>query len=38
LRQSLAWAEFGDIRMVKERPVDARRNAKIDYPTLHKML
>jgi acyl-CoA synthetase (AMP-forming)/AMP-acid ligase II len=34
----LAWAELDEVRMLKQIPVDARHNAKIDYPRLRKML
>jgi acyl-CoA synthetase (AMP-forming)/AMP-acid ligase II len=34
----LAWAKLDEVRTVKRIPVDARHNAKIDYPRLHKML
>jgi acyl-CoA synthetase (AMP-forming)/AMP-acid ligase II len=34
----LAWAKLDEVRTVTRIPVDARHNAKIDYPRLHKML
>jgi acyl-CoA synthetase (AMP-forming)/AMP-acid ligase II len=38
LRAACAWADPDDIRVVDHMPVDARHNAKIDYPALRKML
>jgi hypothetical protein len=34
----LAWAELDEVRMLNQIPVDARHNAKIDYPRLRKIL
>jgi acyl-CoA synthetase (AMP-forming)/AMP-acid ligase II len=34
----LAWAKLDGVRMVKRIPMDARHNAKIDYPRLREML
>jgi acyl-CoA synthetase (AMP-forming)/AMP-acid ligase II len=38
LRAALAWAHIDEVRVCKRVPVDARHNAKIDYPALYKML
>jgi olefin beta-lactone synthetase len=38
LRNALAWAELDEIRVLKAIPVDKRHNAKVDYPTLLKLL
>lgn len=38
LRQALAWTHLDDIRVCPRIPVDKRHNAKIDYPTLNRML
>jgi acyl-CoA synthetase (AMP-forming)/AMP-acid ligase II len=38
LRTACAWAHPDDIRIVERIPVDARHNAKIDYPALRKLL
>lgn len=38
LRQSLAWAHLDTVRVVPRIPVDRRHNAKVDYPTLMKLL
>ena len=38
LRQSLAWAKLDEIREMRTIPVDARHNAKVNYPKLRKSL
>ncbi|HSI87012.1 MAG: AMP-binding protein [Candidatus Methylacidiphilales bacterium] len=38
LRKSLAWAQIDEIKSVAAIPVDKRHNAKVDYPSLHKLL
>jgi acyl-CoA synthetase (AMP-forming)/AMP-acid ligase II len=38
LRATAAWAHPDDVRIVGRLPVDARHNAKIDYPALRKLL
>jgi acyl-CoA synthetase (AMP-forming)/AMP-acid ligase II len=38
LRAASAWAEPDDVRILDRLPVDARHNAKIDYPALRKLL
>ena len=38
LKQRLHWAKLDHIRFVGLLPVDARHNAKIDYPALRQML
>lgn len=38
LSAELSWAHLDHIEFVREIPVDPRHNAKIDYPSLHKML
>lgn len=38
LRAAAAWAHPDDVRVVERLPVDARHNAKIDYPALRKLL
>jgi olefin beta-lactone synthetase len=38
LRERLAWARLGDVLVVPRIPVDARHNAKVDYPALARML
>jgi hypothetical protein len=38
LRGSLAWAKFDELRKVKSIPVNARHNARINYPKLRKAL
>jgi acyl-CoA synthetase (AMP-forming)/AMP-acid ligase II len=38
LRNSLAWTQVDDVRVLKRIPVDKRHNAKIDYPALGTML
>ncbi len=38
IRKKLAWAELDEVRVCREIPVDARHNAKIDYPALQRLL
>jgi olefin beta-lactone synthetase len=38
LRATTAWAQIDEVRCVSALPVDARHNAKIDYPALRRML
>ena len=38
LEQSLTWAALSELRVLKRLPVDRRHNAKIDYPTLIRLL
>jgi acyl-CoA synthetase (AMP-forming)/AMP-acid ligase II len=38
LRHELAWACLDEVRVCKAIPVDARHNAKVDYPALYRML
>jgi acyl-CoA synthetase (AMP-forming)/AMP-acid ligase II len=38
LRAATAWAHIGEVRFVDAMPVDARHNAKIDYPALRRLL
>ena len=38
LRTAADWAQLNDVRVVPALPVDARHNAKIDYPALRRML
>jgi acyl-CoA synthetase (AMP-forming)/AMP-acid ligase II len=38
LKETLAWANLDEIRIVKHIPVDKRHNAKLDYPALYKLL
>jgi olefin beta-lactone synthetase len=38
LRAACAWAHPDDVRIIEHLPVDARHNAKIDYPGLRKLL
>jgi olefin beta-lactone synthetase len=38
LRDRLAWARLGHVVVVHRIPVDARHNAKVDYPELERML
>jgi acyl-CoA synthetase (AMP-forming)/AMP-acid ligase II len=38
LAKKIHWADIDDIHSMRKIPVDKRHNAKIDYPTLHKML
>lgn len=38
VQKRLAWAELDEIRILPKMPVDKRHNAKIDYPTLKRLL
>jgi acyl-CoA synthetase (AMP-forming)/AMP-acid ligase II len=38
IRAALAWTHVAEIRVCRRIPVDKRHNAKIDYPSLHRML
>lgn len=38
LRQALEWAKIDELREMKAVPVDARHNAKVNYPKLRKLL
>ncbi len=38
LRQSLAWAQVDEVRIVRRIPMDARHNAKVDYPALCRLI
>ena len=38
LRAHLAWARLDDILVVERIPVDARHNAKVNYPALEKLM
>jgi len=38
LRESLGWAHIDQVKVFRKIPVDARHNAKIDYPALRKLL
>ncbi len=38
LQTALAWAHVAEVRVVAAIPVDARHNAKVDYPALRRML
>lgn len=38
LRDAVAWANVDDVRFIETMPVDARHNAKIDYPALKQWL
>jgi acyl-CoA synthetase (AMP-forming)/AMP-acid ligase II len=38
LNRELAWAALDEILVCRTIPVDARHNAKVDYPALHRML
>jgi len=38
LKESLAWAHCDEVRVLSRIPVDKRHNAKIDYPSLYKVL
>lgn len=37
-QETLAWAALDEIRILPHMPVDKRHNAKIDYPTLKRLL
>jgi acyl-CoA synthetase (AMP-forming)/AMP-acid ligase II len=38
LKAALAWTHLDEVRVCKRIPVDKRHNAKIEYPSLYKML
>jgi acyl-CoA synthetase (AMP-forming)/AMP-acid ligase II len=38
LEGALAWAQLDEVRRVKAIPLDARHNAKVDYPALERLL
>jgi olefin beta-lactone synthetase len=38
VRERLTWARLADVLVVARIPVDARHNAKVDYPALEKLL
>jgi olefin beta-lactone synthetase len=38
LRAALAWANLDEVRLCPHIPVDKRHNAKIDYPSLYRLL
>jgi acyl-CoA synthetase (AMP-forming)/AMP-acid ligase II len=38
VRTRLTWAHLADVLVVERIPVDARHNAKVDYPALQKLL
>ena len=38
LRSALAWTQVDEIRKCRRIPVDKRHNAKIDYPSLYRLL
>jgi acyl-CoA synthetase (AMP-forming)/AMP-acid ligase II len=38
LRQALAWAQLDEARRLPSIPLDARHNAKVDYPALERLL
>jgi acyl-CoA synthetase (AMP-forming)/AMP-acid ligase II len=38
LNSALGWAHLDEVRVCKQIPVDSRHNAKIDYPSLYKLL
>jgi hypothetical protein len=38
LLERLAWAHVAEVLTVPRLPLDARHNAKIDYPALRRML
>lgn len=38
LHQDLLWSSVDEIRILRRLPVDKRHNAKIDYPTLQRLL
>jgi acyl-CoA synthetase (AMP-forming)/AMP-acid ligase II len=38
LKCELGWAQLDEVRRCRRLPVDARHNAKIDYPRLRRML
>jgi acyl-CoA synthetase (AMP-forming)/AMP-acid ligase II len=38
LASTVAWAQFDEVRALRQIPVDKRHNAKIDYPALYRLL
>jgi acyl-CoA synthetase (AMP-forming)/AMP-acid ligase II len=38
IREALSWTHCDEVRPCKRIPVDKRHNAKIDYPSLYRML
>ena len=38
LKAALSWTHLDEVRVCKQIPVDKRHNAKIDYPSLYKLL
>jgi acyl-coenzyme A synthetase/AMP-(fatty) acid ligase len=38
LKETLAWAQLDEIRILTKMPVDRRHNAKINYPALRALL
>ena len=38
MRTALAWAHLDEVRACRNIPVDKRHNAKIDYPSLYRLL
>lgn len=38
LKETLAWAQLDEIRILDKMPVDRRHNAKINYPALRQLL
>jgi acyl-CoA synthetase (AMP-forming)/AMP-acid ligase II len=38
LKETLAWAQIDEVRILPRMPVDKRHNAKIDYPALKRLL
>ena len=38
LKAALSWTHLDEVRVCKQIPVDNRHNAKIDYPSLYKLL
>jgi acyl-CoA synthetase (AMP-forming)/AMP-acid ligase II len=38
IREALSWIHCDEVRVCKRIPVDKRHNAKVDYPSLYRML
>jgi len=38
VRAALAWTHLDEVRLCRQIPVDKRHNAKIDYPSLYRLL
>ena len=38
VRDRLAWAKIDEVKLLTRIPLDARHNAKIDYPALRQLL